>query len=196
MVESGGWRRWREGDGCAGGEGNGRERIHGASRGSPPMDQDLENGDLAPTNLQLRFGTMAEGITPDKQVFDFFANPIIGAEKKREVLDDICKSSVLLPHITNFFNILVEAKRVDAIKDIVKEFEKVYNEITDTELALVGSVVKLESEHLAQIVKQVQKLTGVKNVRIETEIDTSLIAGFTIRYGNGGSKLIDMSVKK
>ncbi|KAK0575772.1 hypothetical protein LWI29_006735 [Acer saccharum] len=137
-----------------------------------------------------------EKIFADKQVFDFFANPIIGAEKKREVLDDICKSSALLPHTANFLNILVDAKRVDAIKDIVKEFERVYNEITDTELALVGSVVKLESEHLAQIAKQVQKLTGAKNVRIKTEIDPSLIAGFTIRYGSGGSKLIDMSVKK
>ncbi|KAI9169344.1 hypothetical protein LWI28_010984 [Acer negundo] len=132
----------------------------------------------------------------DKQVFDFFTNLIIGAEEKREVLDNIYKSSVLPTHTSNFFNILVEAKRVDAIKDIVKEFEKVYNEITDTELVLVGSVVKLESEHFTQIVKQVQKLTGVKNVRIKMEIDTSLIAGFTIQYGNGGSKLIDMSVKK
>ncbi|KAI9198566.1 hypothetical protein LWI28_018282 [Acer negundo] len=98
-------------------------------------------------------------ITPAKQVFDFFVNPIIDAQKKREVLDDICKSSALLQHTTNFLNILVNAKRVDAIKDIMKEVEKVYNEITDTEPTLVWSVVKLESEHLAQIAKQVQKLT-------------------------------------
>lgn len=58
------------------------------------------------------------------------------------------------------------------------------------------SVVKLESQHLAQIAKQVQKLTGAKNVRIKTEIDPSLVAGFTVRYGNSGSKLIDLSVKK
>ncbi|KAL6211313.1 hypothetical protein ACLB2K_016540 [Fragaria x ananassa] len=87
------------------------------------------------------------------------------------------------------------AKRID-LKDIVAEFETVYNKITDTELAIVSSVVKLESQHLAQIAKQVQKLTGSKNVRIKSEIDPSLVAGFTVRYGNYGSKLIDMSGKK
>ena len=35
-----------------------------------------------------------------------------------------------------------------------------------------------------------------KNVRIKTVIDPSLVTGFTIRYKNFGSKLIDMSVKK
>ncbi|KAK2995076.1 hypothetical protein RJ640_028246 [Escallonia rubra] len=54
----------------------------------------------------------------------------------------------------------------------------------------------MESQHVAQITKGVQRLTGSKNVRIKTVINPSLVAGFTIRYGNSGSKLIDMSVKK
>lgn len=129
-------------------------------------------------------------------VHEFFTNPTIDTDKKREFIDEISKSAALQPHTANFLNILLDAKRVDAIKEIVKEFENVYNRITDTELAVVTSVVALESQHLAQIAKQVQKLTGAKNVRIKTVIDESLVAGFTIRYGSAGSKLIDMSVKK
>ncbi|MBA0822776.1 hypothetical protein Goarm_019556 [Gossypium armourianum] len=137
-----------------------------------------------------------EKIFSDSQVLEFFTNPTIDVLKKRQVLDEIVSSSELQPHTANFLNILVDAKRIDLIKEIVKEFELVYNELTDTELAVVSSVVKLESQHLAQIAKQVQKLTGAKNVRIKTMIDPSLVAGFTIRYGSSGSKLIDMSVKK
>ncbi|KAB2043690.1 hypothetical protein ERO13_D01G028200v2 [Gossypium hirsutum] len=137
-----------------------------------------------------------EKIFSDPQVLQFFTNPTIDVLKKRQVLDEIVSSSELQPHTANFLNILVDAKRIDLIKEIVKEFELVYNELTDTELAVVSSVVKLESQHLAQIAKQVQKLTGAKNVRIKTMIDPSLVAGFTIRYGSSGSKLIDMSVKK
>ncbi|MBA0549804.1 hypothetical protein Golob_020814 [Gossypium lobatum] len=137
-----------------------------------------------------------EKIFSDPQVLEFFTNPTIDVLKKRQVLDEIVSSSELQPHTANFLNILVDAKRIDLIKEIVKEFELVYNELTDTELAVVSSVVKLESQHLAQIAKQVQKLTGAKNVRIKTLIDPSLVAGFTIRYGSSGSKLIDMSVKK
>lgn len=112
------------------------------------------------------------------------------------MVDEISKSSALQPHTANFLNVLIDAKRLDAIKDIVKEFEKVYNSITNTELAVVSSVVNLEPDQLAQIAKQVQKMTGAKNVRIKTVIEPSLVAGFTVRYGNGGSKLVDMSVKK
>ncbi|KAJ6348896.1 hypothetical protein OIU77_006477 [Salix suchowensis] len=128
--------------------------------------------------------------------YDFFANPTIDLEKKRLVVDEFAKESALQPLTANFINILIDAKRVDLMKDIVVEFEKAYNKMTDTQLAVVSSVVALESQHLAQIAKQVQKLTGAKNVRIKTVIDPSLVAGFTVRYGNSGSKLIDMSVKK
>ncbi|KAF3617372.1 ATP synthase delta chain, chloroplastic [Capsicum annuum] len=137
-----------------------------------------------------------EKLFEDEAVYNFFVSPIVSEEKKRELVDEIVSSSSIQPHVANFLNILVDMKRVELIKDIVKEFEKVYNTLTDTELAIVTSVVKLESQHLAQIAKGVQRLTGAKNVRIKTVIDESLVAGFTIRYGNSGSKLIDMSVKK
>ncbi|KAI3685432.1 hypothetical protein L6452_34674 [Arctium lappa] len=132
----------------------------------------------------------------DASVFNFFVSPIVTLDQKRELIDDITSSGRLQLHVCNFLNVLIESKRIDLIKEIVKEFEVVYNKLTATELAIVTSVVQLERQHLAQIAKQVQKLTGAKNVRIKTAIDESLVAGFTIRYGNSQSKLIDMSVKK
>ncbi|KAK4390243.1 ATP synthase delta chain, chloroplastic [Sesamum angolense] len=137
-----------------------------------------------------------EKLFSDEQVLKFFTNPTIGEEEKRKLVDEIAKSSGLQPHVANFLNILVDMKRIDLIKEIVKEFEVVYNKITDTQVAVVTSVVQLESQHLAQIAKEVQRLTSARNIRIKTVIDPSLVAGFTIRYGNSGSKLIDMSVKK
>lgn len=137
-----------------------------------------------------------EKLFSDPQVYDFFANPTIEEEKKRNVVDELATSLALQPHTANFVNILIDAKRIELINDVVKEFETVYNDLTETELAVVSSVVKLEPQHLAQIAKTVQKLTGAKNVRIKTTTDPSLVAGFTVRYGNSGSKLIDMSVKK
>ncbi|KAL1196037.1 ATP synthase subunit delta [Cardamine amara subsp. amara] len=137
-----------------------------------------------------------DNVFSDPQVLNFFANPTVAVEKKRQVIDDIVKSSSLQVHTSNFLNILVDANRIDIVTEIVKEFETVYNKLTDTQMAEVRSVVKLEPPQLAQIAKQVQKLTGAKNVRVKTVIDPSLVAGFTIRYGDSGSKLIDMSVKK
>lgn len=129
-------------------------------------------------------------------VQSFYLNPTIPKEKKMEMIQEIGKAEEMTPHMVNFLSILVDMGRIDIIKDIVMEFEVIYNQRTGTEVAVVSSVVKLESEQLAQIAKHVQRLTGAKNVRIKTVIDPSLVAGFTIRYGSSGSKLIDMSVKK
>lgn len=137
-----------------------------------------------------------EKIFSEEVVTKFFTNPTILVEEKRKIVDEIAKSSALQPHVANFLNILVDMRRIEIVKEIVKEFDLIYNRWTDTELATVASVVPLESQNLAQIAKGVQKLTGAKNVRIKTVIDPSLVAGFTIRYGESGSKLIDMSVKK
>ncbi|KAG6395334.1 hypothetical protein SASPL_145977 [Salvia splendens] len=80
-------------------------------------------------------------------------------------------------------------KRVDLIKEIAAEFELIANRLSETEVATVASVVELEPQHLAEIAKRAQKLTGSKNVKLKTVIDKSLLAGIIIRYGNSGSKL-------
>lgn len=137
-----------------------------------------------------------EKVFCDPAVISFFGNPTISYEKKREVVDELVKSSELQAHTANFLNVVLDQERFDLLPDIVQEFEKYYNNLTNTEVAVVSSVVRLESQDLAQIAQAVQRLTGAKNVRLKTVLDPSLVAGFTIRYGEGGSKLLDMSVKK
>ncbi|KAK6940112.1 ATPase, OSCP/delta subunit [Dillenia turbinata] len=177
------------------------------SRASGPKMADSAAGsyasalaDVAKSNETLETTSAdlekVDKIFSDPTVLDFFVNPTIDLDTKRKILDEISSTSALQPHVSNFLNILVDMKRIDLIKEIIKEFELVCNKLTDTELAIVSSVVKLDQQHLAQIAKGVQRLTGAKNVRIKTVIDPTLVAGFTIRYGNSGSKLIDMSVKK
>ncbi|CAL9122859.1 unnamed protein product [Musa hybrid cultivar] len=151
------------------------------------------NGTLEATVTDME---KVERVFADPNVQSFFANPTVARERKAEVVKEIAASSELCPHTANFLNILVDMRRIDIIEDIVKEFEVCYNRITNTEVAVVSSVVRLESQDLTQIAQTVQRLTGAKNVRIKTVLDPSLVAGFTIRYGPSGSKFIDMSVKK
>nr|GMD78663.1 ATP synthase delta chain, chloroplastic [Ipomoea batatas] len=65
-------------------------------------------------------------------VFSFFVNPIMSDVKKREVVAEIAMSFELQSHVVNFLNILVDMDRMEPNKDIVQEFEMVYNKITDS----------------------------------------------------------------
>ncbi|CAA3016743.1 ATP synthase delta chain, chloroplastic [Olea europaea var. sylvestris] len=182
-------RRNRSGGGASG------ARMAESAAGSYALalsDVAKSNNTLEQTSADIE---KLEKFFSNPDVVQFFTNPTIDDEKKIAIVDEIAESSSLQPHVVNFLNILVDMKRIELIKEIVKEFEVIYNKLTDTELAIVTSVVNLEPQHLSQIAKEVQKLTGAKNVRIKNVIDPSLVAGFTIRYGSSGSKLIDMSVK-
>ncbi|KAH9289103.1 hypothetical protein KI387_033220, partial [Taxus chinensis] len=81
----------------------------------------------------------------NKVFFNFLVNPIIPDEKKKGILEDITNDAKFQPYTLNFLYILIDKKRIDLIGEIFKEFETVYNKLTDTELAVVSSVVKLEN---------------------------------------------------
>ncbi|KAL9251701.1 ATP synthase delta chain, chloroplastic-like protein [Drosera capensis] len=137
-----------------------------------------------------------EKIFSDEQVFDLVVDPTLDAEQKLAFIDDIAMSAGLQDQTVNFLKVLIDADRIDIVLDVVKEFEQLYDDLTGTEVAVVSSVVELENQHLAQIAKGIQQLTGAKNIRVKTVIDDSLLAGLTIKYGKTGSNFIDMSVKK
>lgn len=59
----------------------------------------------------------------------------------------------------------------------------------------VTSALKLDNSQIELIARKMQRLTGFRNLKLENVVDPSLIAGFTIRYGDDDEHFIDLSVK-
>ncbi|MCO5614520.1 hypothetical protein L7F22_068803 [Adiantum nelumboides] len=131
----------------------------------------------------------------DKQLYSFLTNPTISDKNKKSVLKSLADNANFVSYTVNLLNLIVDKKRTILLKDIVKEFAKLYNEITNTEVVIVTSAVKINTNQLAQIAKKIQSMSGAKNVRMKNVVDTSLVAGFVVRYGKDGSRFVDMSVK-
>lgn len=129
------------------------------------------------------------------EVYDFLVSPIIEDEKKKSILKTLSEDGSFNEFTLSFLNLLVDKKRIGLIKEVLKEFESIFNNLTDTQVAVVTSAVKIESAQLALIAKKVQSLSGAQNVRLKNVVDPSLIAGFVVKYGKDGSRFIDMSVK-
>ena len=91
--------------------------------------------------------------------------------------------------------LLVDKKRMNQLSAIIEEFETLFCEATDTQVAAVTSAVKLENEQQFMIAKKLQEMTGAKNIKLKPEVDESLLGGFVVQYGKDGSGFIDMSVK-
>lgn len=130
--------------------------------------------------------------TENEQIKTFLFNPVMTPEKKRDVVKNISKEANLSKYTTNFLNLLIDKDRIEAIEEILDAFEKTYCKMTDTQVAVVKSAVKLEQEQQFLIAKKLQELTDSKNIKLKPVIDESLIAGFIVEYG---SAQIDMSVR-
>lgn len=128
--------------------------------------------------------------SPD--VKEFLTNPCVSGPKKKELLKRLGAEAGLDPSTLNFLGLLVDNDRLVAADEVFVAFEKLYCGLTDTQVAVVRSAVKLEQEQQFLIAKKLQELTGSKNIKLKPEVDASLIAGFVVEYG---SSQVDLSVK-
>ena len=92
----------------------------------------------------------------------------------------------------NFLSLLLENNRLGALGDILVEFEQYYDERIGRVRARVCSAVALDKATLTALNKHLVKVTGKKEVIIETEIDPSLIGGIVTHVGD---RIFDGSIR-
>ena len=131
----------------------------------------------------------------NKELADYISNPTVEDLKKKQILKTLSKDASFNAQTSDFLNLLVDKRRANIVQSIALAFEEMYCEVTDTQVAVVTSAVKLENSQQALIAKKLQSMTGAKNIKLKNIVNTTLIAGFIVQYGKDGSREIDMSVK-
>ena len=84
---------------------------------------------------------------------------------------------------TNFLKVLLENGRLSVLPEIAAHFEALKAKIENSVDATVTSATKLSKKQVQKIAAALKKRLG-RDVRIETEIDVSLIGGAVIRAGD------------
>eukprot|EP00887_Chlorella_sp_A99_P001303 scaffold14.g1303.t1 len=152
---------------------------------------------------------LAQLLKDNEAVKDILTNPIIAEQKKKDLVQRIASEAGFSQYTTNFLKLLLDQNRMDvragarrgrgavlgarwAIEEITESFESSYCQLTDTQVAVLRSAVKLEQEQQFLIAKKLQELTGSKNIKLKPVVDPALVAGFVVEYG---STQIDLSVK-
>jgi F-type H+-transporting ATPase subunit delta len=170
-------------------------KTEGAAVGYASALADLARGKEALEAVNKDVERLAELLNNNEELYEFLVSPVVEDEKKKSILKTLAKDAGFTTDTLSFLFLLVDKKRLGLIKDITTEFETIFNDFTDTQLATVTSAVKIEKSQLSLIAKKIQSLSQAKNVRIKNVVDPSLIAGFLVKFGKDGSRFIDMSVK-
>ena len=133
----------------------------------------------------------AKVLLEDGQVAAFLATPTLSDEERLAFLqglfaDAVGKGSVFAggsQHGTNFFKLLLENGRVNALPEIAEQFEALKAKVENTVDAVITSAAPLSEAQQKEMADSLRERLG-RDIRITTEIDENLIGGAVIRAGD------------
>jgi len=118
-------------------------------------------------------------------------HPQITDDEKYSILKS-CVPAEAPDEVFGFLRLLVERGRIAILSEIINEYIKLVDQRESILRARVVSAKKLEESELARVSLMLESRFK-KKVKLEEEIDSSVIAGFKVYVGGD---LIDTSVKK
>lgn len=132
-----------------------------------------------------------KALSDSKELRSLVKNPIVKSAKKGEILTQIFTGKVSNESL-NFLRMITQNGREPFLAGIIGAFYDLYNKANNISEVSVTSATDLTSVTENEIVRFIQKQTGNPNVKINKNIDASIMGGFIINFGN---KVYDNSVR-
>jgi F-type H+-transporting ATPase subunit delta len=124
------------------------------------------------------------------ELLSIVEHPEITTSKKKCVFEAIFKDQID-EHLLSFLLILIEKERIPYLEEKLRELEKIHLEKQNMVEATVKTVIPLNEEEKASLIKKLETQYE-KTILLKEEIDKSLIGGVYVRVGND---VIDGTVK-
>jgi F-type H+-transporting ATPase subunit delta len=150
-------------------------------------DAALEKERLSEVRSGLADFLEAERTVPE--LATVLANPELDSASKAALLEDLLAGDE--PLVRNFLRLLAEKKRIEALEEIVREFE-VLVDVGEKRLRVVVTTAQELSEAEARsLVSRIEAATG-SQVEARRHVDPSLLGGLIVQ---AGSLRLDASVR-
>tara|TARA_B110000977_G_C10960417_1_gene448313 strand:+ start:488 stop:1042 length:555 start_codon:yes stop_codon:yes gene_type:complete len=127
--------------------------------------------------------TVASVCNENEDLIDMLKSPIVKADKKSAVLNQIFQKEVCELSLS-FINIVLEKRREAILGSIAESFMDLYNELKNIVKAKVVTAISINENIRNQVLAQLKLVTGGAQVIIEERVDESIIGGFVLRIGD------------
>jgi F-type H+-transporting ATPase subunit delta len=127
----------------------------------------------------------------DSSFLDMIKSPVIGSEKKLNILKLLAGKNASALTI-KFFELVGEKGRAEFLPEMANAFFRLYNEHLGIQTAEVVSTIQLDDELRNSFKKIVKEVSGKDKVILIEKINPNLIGGFVLRIGD---KQLDESIK-
>jgi len=129
------------------------------------------------------------GSTPDLK--EYLANPMFTPKSKKELLEKTICGQLNL-YTTKFLLVLVERKRIHLLEAIAEKYLELVYKLAEIKIVEVSSAVELSETQESDLRAKITKMSGAKQIKLNTKLDTTLLGGLLIKIG---SQEIDLSLK-
>lgn len=135
--------------------------------------------------------TLLAALQESNEFSSFIMNPLLKAEEKKAVLQQICGKDVD-QYFLHFLLLLVDRRRIMFLEGICAEFIAQQRKLNNIVLAEVTGAQALTRSQEDAIADRVKEMTGASSVELNITTDESLIGGVVIKVG---SQVLDASLK-
>ena len=125
------------------------------------------------------------------ELTEYFNNPIVSKEAKREVLTKALKSQIN-SETFKFLMVLLNRDRINLLKSIITRYLELVYETASIKMIEVSTAFAFTNLQKNTLIKKLKELTNAREIRLVISVDSSLIGGFLIKTE---SKVIDFSIK-
>jgi F-type H+-transporting ATPase subunit delta len=146
---------------------------------------------VQPEQVTAELRAFAGALGESQELRTVMSSPAVPPSRKRSVIGKIAARLNFSGVTRNFLFVLTDHRRMEALGDIVEQFEILLDERLGFVRADVKSAAPLAESQRAAVAAQLARLTG-KQVRARYAVDNSLIGGLTARVG---STVYDGSVR-
>lgn len=136
----------------------------------------------------LSFVTDTISNSSDLQVV--ISNPIVSIQVKQNILNKIF-SEQIDNIILKFLLVLVERRRIALLSVIIERYLDLAYKVESITIAEVCTSISFTEDQEQALINKIKIMTKSEKVKLLMTVDSSLIAGFTVKIG---SKVIDTSL--
>lgn len=148
--------------------------------------QELEKVD----DFKEELNTIIDILNKEPELVSILEHPKISKKDKKELVKSVFGESIS-EEMKNFFYIIIDKGRERNIFDINKEYKSLYNENKNIIEAVAVTAVPMKEDSQNKLSVILSEKLG-KNVKIENEVDKSILGGVLLKMGN---KVIDGTIK-
>jgi F-type H+-transporting ATPase subunit delta len=125
------------------------------------------------------------------ELTEYFNNPIVSKEAKREVLTKTLKSQINTETF-KFLMILINRDRINLLTSVIARYLELVYQTASIKMIEVSTAFAFTNLQKNTLIKKLKELTNAREIRLVITVDPSLIGGFLIKTE---SKVIDFSIK-